>query len=196
MRILNNVFVYNNELNLHGRKPNDLPDKETIDDILLELEDTNKFDITWIDLKSFDARLLNRYMNWKANGKVFNEWTEKGEVRTCEIDHSSMRFNLDPETPSYLSFKETRYDIVRYPIRLEVKFIPKYIGVNPSNFSADSFLPSCFDDEGYIEALRMYNDTYLRLKDYLGPDVIQDQYQSKGFIIDLMISECKVISKL
>jgi hypothetical protein len=177
-----------NELNLHGRHPKDLPDKETIDDILLELEDTNKFDITWIDLKSFDS-----YMNWKANGKVFNEWKEKGEVRTCEIDHSSMRFNLDPETPSYLSFKETRYDIVRYPIRLEVKFIPKYIGVNPSTFSDASFLPSCFDDEGYIEALRMYNDTYLRLKDYLDPDVIQDQYQSKGFIIDLMISECEVI---
>ena len=65
-----------NELNLHGRHPKELPDKETIDDILLELEDTNKFDITWIDLKSFDS-----YMNWKANGKVFNEWKEKGEVR-------------------------------------------------------------------------------------------------------------------
>ena len=30
-----------NELNLHNRLPNDLPDKQTIKDILLELEDTN-----------------------------------------------------------------------------------------------------------------------------------------------------------
>ena len=30
------------ELNIHGRHPKDLPDKETINDILLELQDTRK----------------------------------------------------------------------------------------------------------------------------------------------------------
>ena len=37
------------------------------------------------------------------------------------------------------------------------------------------------------------NETYLRLKDYLGPDVIQDQFRIMDFTIDFMISRCKVI---
>ena len=37
------------------------------------------------------------------------------------------------------------------------------------------------------------NDVYLRLKDYLGPDVIQDQFDIMDFDIDFMISSCKII---
>ena len=60
-----------NNLNLHNRHPKDLPDKETIEDILLELKDTHKFNIKWVNLDN---------MSWRANNKVFDNWLEKGEV--------------------------------------------------------------------------------------------------------------------
>ena len=44
--------------------------------------------------------------------------------------------------------------------------------------------------------LETYKDVYLRLKDYLGPDIIQDQLGDgivNGFIIDFMMSRCKII---
>ena len=143
------------ELNLHGRLPNHLPDKMTINDILLELEDTNKFDINLINLPSFDL-------------------VEQGEVRICEADYSSMRFNLDPNTPSVLTIKETLYHVVRYPMRLSV----------------NSKMLFYKDAEEICEAS---NEVYLRLKDYLGPDVIQDQFRIMDFTIDFMISRCKII---
>ena len=37
------------------------------------------------------------------------------------------------------------------------------------------------------------NEVYLRLKDYLGPDVIGDQFNIMNFTIDLMISRCKIV---
>jgi hypothetical protein len=55
-----------NNLNLHGRHPNDLPDKETLEDILLELKDTHKFDIKWVNLDN---------MGWRADNKVFDTAT-------------------------------------------------------------------------------------------------------------------------
>lgn len=166
-----------NELNLHGRLPNHLPDKMTINDILLELEDTNKFDINLINLQSTKVD----GGKWCANNKPFHEWVEQGEVRICEADYSSMRFNLDPNTPSVLTIKETLYHVVRYPMRLSVKFK----GILSLN-------------KGAKEIIETSNDVYLRLKDYLGPDVIQDQfdimsYANVSFDIDFMISRCKII---
>lgn len=164
-----------NNLNIHGRHPKDLPDKMTIDDILLELHDTNKFDINWIDLNSFGG-----YMNWKANGKVFNQWLEKGEVVTCEMDSTFPTFNpsedgFDSMPMSYSTVKQTRYDIFRHPIRISVQFNPDYSTLSK-------------------ELIDTSKEVLLRLKDYIGPDVIQDQYQATGFDIDFMISSCKVIT--
>lgn len=169
-----------NELNLNGRHPNDLPDKKTINEILLELRDTKKFDINLrnLQLRVNDGSL---YRKWYANNKPFSEWVEQGEVRTSEIDYSSMRFNLDLDnltewtTPSFLSIKETRYHIVRYPMRLTVKFK---------------------DGQYYMKNKKIFetsNEVYLRLKDYLGQDVIQDHFSVMDFTIDLMISRCKII---
>ena len=158
------------ELNIHGRHPKDLPDKETINDILLELQDTRKFDIDLINLQSTKVD----GGKWYANNKLFHEWVEQGEVRICEMDYSSMNFNLDPETPSYLSVKETLYGIIRYPMRLSV----------------NSKMLFYKDAEEICEAS---NETYLRLKDYLGPDVIQDQFRIMDFTIDFMISRCKIL---
>ena len=167
-----------NNLNLYGRHPKDLPDKETIDDILLELKDTNKFDINWINLDN---------MSWCANNKVFHNWLEKGEVITCEMDSTFPTFNpsedwSDSIPMSYATVKQTRYDILRHPIRVSVKFK----GVLSLN-------------KGVKEIIETSNDVYLRLKDYLGPDVIQDQfdmmnYANVSFDIDFMISSCKIIN--
>jgi hypothetical protein len=159
-----------NNLNIHGRHPKDLPDKMTIDDILLELHDTNKFDINWINLDN---------MRWRANNKVFHNWLEKGEVITCEMDSTFPTFNpsengFDQIPMSYATVKETRYDILRHPIRISVQFNPDYSTLSK-------------------ELIDTSKEVLLRLKDYIGPDVIQDQYQATGFDIDFMISSCKVI---
>ena len=160
-----------NNLNIHGRHPKDLPDKMTIDDILLELHDTNKFNISWID--------LNNKWDWRANNKQFGSWIEKGEVITCEMDSTFPNFNLsedgfDSIPMSYATVKETRYDILRHPIRVSVQFNPDYSTLSK-------------------ELIDTSKEVLLRLKDYLGPDVIQDQYQATGFDIDFMLSSCKII---
>jgi hypothetical protein len=165
-----------NNLNLHGRHPKDLPDKETLEDILLELKDTHKFEIKWIDLKSFGS-----YINWQANGKVFDNWVERGEVVTCEMNPTFPTFNIsqdcfDQITMSYATVKETRYDILRHPIRLEVKLKADVLSLN----------------EKASEIIETSKDVYLRLKDYLGPDVIQDQSSLYDFVIDFMLTSCKV----
>ena len=155
-----------NNLNIHGRHPKDLPDKETIDDILLELHDTNKFDINWINLDN---------MSWRANNKVFHNWLEKGEVVTCEMDKPFNQIPYSEDMPmSYATVKQTRYDILRHPIRVSVQFNPDYSTLSK-------------------ELIDTSKEVLLRLKDYLGSDVIQDQYQATGFDIDFMISSCKVM---
>ena len=159
-----------NNLNIHGRHPKDLPDKMTIDDILLELHDTNKFNISWID--------LNNKWDWRANNKQFGSWIEKGQVVTCEMDKSFNQIDYSSEDipMSYVTVKETRYDIIRHPIRVSVK-LKNHLPLN----------------KGVKEILDTSNDVYLRLKDYLGPDVIQDQFNIMDFDIDFMISGVKVI---
>lgn len=159
-----------NNLNIHGRHPKDLPDKETIDDILLELHDTNKFDINWINLDN---------MSWRANNKVFHNWLEKGEVITCEMDSTFPTFNpsedgFDSMPMSYATVKQTRYDILRHPIRVSVQFNPDYSTLSK-------------------ELIDTSKEVLLRLKDYIGPDVIQDQFSIMNFDIDFMLSSCKII---
>ena len=178
-----------NEINLHGRLPEDLPDKETIDDILLELKDTKKFEINWINLKS-----MGSYINWQAQNKVFDNWVERGQVSIMKCEPNILNFDPSEDWSnipmSTMTYKETRYDIFRYPIRLEVRLkeeVPVKDGRAWSKFMIEN---SKIVDE--------VKETYLRLKDYLGPDVIQDRSAQKGvsyvrFTIDFMISECKVI---
>ena len=161
-----------NNLNIHGRHPNDLPDKETLEDILLELKDTHKFDIKWVNLDN---------MSWRANNKVFHNWLEKGEVITCEMDSTFPTFNpsengFDQIPMSYATVKETRYDILRHPIRLEVR---SEVGILSLNHSG-------------VELIRTSTDVYLRLKDYLGPDVIQSQSLTPSFVIDFMLTSCRI----
>jgi len=154
-----------NNLNLYNRHPKDLPDKETLEDILLELKDTHKFEIKWVNLDN---------MSWRADNKVFHNWVEKGEVVTCEMNPINYSFDLD--TMSYATVKETRYDILRHPIRLEIIFEAGILSLNSSA----------------TELIRTSEDVYLRLKDYLGPDVIQSQSQTPNFVIDFMLTSCKV----
>ena len=165
-----------NNLNLHGRLPNDLPDKITINEILLELEDTKKFDINLINLQSTKVD----GGKWYANNKVFHEWVEQGEVRICEAVYPSVKYDIFDDsftTPSLVTIKETNYNIVRYPMRLTVKFKDGILSLN----------------RGAKEICETSKEVYLRLKDYLGPDVIQDYFSVMDFTIDLMISRCKVI---
>jgi hypothetical protein len=154
-----------NNLNLSGRYPKDLPDKETIEDILLELKDTNKFDINWIELNN---------PHWRVDGKSFDNWVERGEVATCEMD--PINYSLDFDTMAYVTVKETRYDILRHPIRLQVRSEMGILSLNHST----------------TELMRTSTDVYLRLKDYLGPDVIQSQSQTPNFMIDFMLTSCRI----
>ena len=154
-----------NNLNLHNRHPKDLPDKETLEDILLELKDTHKFDIKWVNLDN---------MGWRADNKVFDNWVERGEVVTCEMEPINYSFDLD--TMSYATVKHIRYDILRHPIRLEVR---SEVGILSLNHSG-------------VELIRTSTDVYLRLKDYLGPDVIQSQSQTPNFVIDFMLTSCRI----
>ena len=153
-----------NNLNLHNRHPKDLPDKETIEDILLDLKDTHQFEIKWVNLDN---------MSWRANNKVFHNWLEKGEVVTCEMN--PINYSFDPDVMSYATVKETRYDILRHPIRLEVMCEASILSLNNAT-----------------ELIRTSEDVYLRLKDYLGPDVIQSQSQTPRFVIDFMLTSCKI----
>jgi hypothetical protein len=155
-----------NNLNLHGRHPNDLPDKETIEDILLELKDTHNFEIKWVNLDN---------MSWRANNKVFDNWLERGEVVTCEMD-TPFRVDYSSDTMSYATVKHIRYDILRHPIRLEVRSEMGFLSINRT----------------VAELIRTSEDVYLRLKDYLGPDVIQSQSRTPNFVIDFMLTSCKV----
>jgi hypothetical protein len=154
-----------NNLNLHGRHPKDLPDKETLEDILLELKDTHKFDIKWANLDN---------MSWRADNKVFDNWLERGEVVTCEMN--PINYSFDSDVMSYATVKHIRYDILRHPIRLEVRSEVGFLSLNHSG----------------VELIRTSTDVYLRLKDYLGPDVIQSQSQTPNFVIDFMLTSCKV----
>ncbi len=154
-----------NNLNLHNRHPKDLPDKETIEDILLELKDTHKFNIKWVNLDN---------MSWRANNKVFDNWLERGEVVTCEMEPINYSFDLD--TMSYATVKHIRYDILRHPIRLEVR---SELGILSLN-------------RNVAELIRTSTDVYLRLKDYLGPDVIQSQSRTPNFVIDFMLTSCRI----
>jgi hypothetical protein len=156
-----------NNINLHNRLPKDLPDKETIEDILLELKDTKKFEIKWVNLDN---------MSWRADNKVFHNWLEKGEVIICEMDMETSNFSLDPFETSTIRVKETRYDIFRHPIRLDIKFEAGILSLN----------------EKAVEIVETSKDVYLRLKDYLGPDVIQDQFSITDFIIDFMLTSCRI----
>ena len=156
-----------NNLNIHGRHPKDLPDKMTIDDILLELHDTNKFDISWIS--------LNNKWDWRANNKPFDNWIEKGQVVTCEMDKPFNQIFYSEDIPmSYATVKQTRYDILRHPIRVSVQFNPDYSTLSK-------------------ELIDTSKEVLLRLKDYIGPDVIQDQFSIMNFDIDFMLSSCKII---
>jgi hypothetical protein len=169
-----------NNLNIHGRHPKDLPDKETIEDILLELKDTHKFNINWVNLNHSQPRSDDRDYSfipagWRANGRSFDNWVEKGEVVTCEMNPINYSFKAD--TMSYATVKHIRYDILRHPIRVSVKFKGGILSLN----------------KDVKEIMDTSNDVYLRLKDYLGPDVIQDQFDIMDFDIDFMISSCKII---
>jgi len=64
------------ELDLKGRLPENLPNRSVIDDILLELEDTNLFNIRWIDPSQFD---------WKPNNKNYTQWVVGMNLKYLDI---------------------------------------------------------------------------------------------------------------
>ena len=159
------AYYKTKELDLKGRLPEDLPNRTTIDDILLELEDTNLFNIRWIDTSQFD---------WRANSKRHGEWIESGKavVHRAKFD-SPLQFTGE-FTESTIRIEATRYDIFRYPQRLNIE----YKG-DGSNTLKDIY--------------ELSKSVYERLSDYIGIDLIQNQFLYTNFQIDFMISECKII---
>jgi hypothetical protein len=139
---------------------------EIIDDILLELEDTNLFNIRWIDPSQFD---------WKPNNKNYIQWIESGKavVHKAKFD-KPLQFTGE-FTESTIRIEETRYDIFRYPQRLNIEYKGEQ---SKPNFN-------------YIYEL--CKSVYERLSNYIGIDVIQNQFLYTNFQIDFMISECKII---
>ena len=170
-----------NEINLYGRLPEDLPNKMTINDILLELKDTDKFDIKWVQLNDQITNIGTPHTPrtiktaiWRNNNKSFDQFVEHGQVsvfRCYYVPTFDLEWSVKPTT-SNMRVKEYRYDIYRYPIRLSVEF------------KAGNLSPNINKDDKETS-----NEVYLRLKDYLGTDVIQDQIQLTNFTIDFLISE-------
>ena len=157
------------ELNLKGRLPEDLPNEQTCDDILLELLDTNLFNIRWVDTSQFD---------WRANNKSHIQWIEHGKavVHRAKFD-KPLQFTQQftgEFTESNMTVEEIRYDIFRYPIRLNVE----YKG-DGSNTLKDIY--------------ELSKSVYERLKNYISQDIIQEQFLYTNFQIDFMISEIKII---
>ena len=158
------AYYKTKELDLKGRLPEDLPNRTTIDDILLELEDTNLFGIRWIDTSQFD---------WRANNKSHIECVESGQavVHKAKFD-SPLQFTGE-FTQSSIRVEETRYNIFRYPQRLNIEY----------KGQSDTFK----------DIYELSKSVYERLSNYIGIDVIQNQFLYTNFQIDFMISECKVI---
>ena len=158
------AYYKTKELDLKGRLPEDLPNRTTIDDILLELEDTNLFGIRWIDTSQFD---------WRANNKSHIEWIESGQAVVHKAKFDSPLQWTGEFTQSSIRVEETRYDIFRYPQRLNIE----YKG----------------DQSPLKDIYELSKSVYERLSNYIGIDVIQNQFLHTNFQIDFMISECKVI---
>lgn len=152
------------ELDLKGRLPEDLPNRTTIDDILLELEDTNLFGIRWVDTSQF---------GWRSNDKSHIEWIESGQAVVHKAKFDSPLQWTEEFTQSSIRVEETRYDIFRYPQRLNIE----YKG----------------DGSPLKDIYELSKSVYERLSNYIGIDVIQNQFLYTNFQIDFMISECKVI---
>ncbi len=160
-------------LDLKGRRPDELADKETCEEILLELKDTGFFDIRWINLNGGGFR---------ANNKAFENWVERGQVAMYELDETTLpKVCTDSFAEYSIKIKEKRYDIFRHPIRLNVEY--KANGDYRSNQRSERFK----------EINQISDDVYQRLKDYIGPDIIQDQFLYTNFQIDFMLSSIKVI---
>ena len=157
------------ELNLKGRLPEDLPNRETCDDILLELLDTNLFTVRFIDTSQFD---------WKANNKSHIEWIEQGKAVVHRAKFNSpLQFTQQftgEFSQSNMTVEETRYHIFRYPIRLNVE----YKGEQSNTFK---------------DIYELSKSVYERLTNYIGIDIIQNQFLYTNFQIDFILSEIKII---
>ena len=152
------------ELDLKGRLPENLPNRSVIDDILLELEDTDLFNIRWIDPSQFD---------WKPNNKNYSQWIESGKavVHKAKFDNP-LQFTGE-FIESTIRVEEIRYDIFRYPQRLNIEYKGEQSNIE--------------------DIYELSKSVYERLSNYIGIDVIQNQFLYTNFQIDFMISECKII---
>lgn len=151
-----------------NRTPQELPQKLTIEDILLELKDTDKFDIV-LD--------IIRDSNWRANNKSIYDYTERDQVIVHECDYKPQILNDNPFdfVQTTMSVIEKRWDISRYPMRIKVT----YKGSNKE-----------------LDVLPIRNSVFLRLKDYIDQDIIQSQFIHTDFMIDFINSDCQLITEI
>lgn len=155
-------------IDLKGIRPDRLTNRETILDILQELEDTGNWKIEFIRLDG---------TNWRGLGKPATSWVESGVVSIFEADYRGSvleRFESD-FSQSTISIKEKRWDVKRYPNKLKVT----YSGGIRSDFR-----------QVYKES----NSVFLRLKDYISTDLIQDQFLYTNFEIDFIESDVRLIN--
>jgi hypothetical protein len=153
------------QLDLRGRKPEQLTNKSIIKDILLELSDTNKFDISIETISD---------INYRANNKCRWDYSQRGEVIVHECDWKPQTLNGNLFSQTTISLTEKRWDICRYPMRIKVV----YKGYTSDNIS------NVYD---------ISNSVFLRLKDYIGVDEIQSQFLYTNFMIDFINSDCQLI---
>ena len=151
------------QLDLRGRNPQQLTNKSIIKDILLELTDTNKFDISIMTISD---------TNYRANNKTTWDYFQKGEVVVLECDWKSEVLNKNPFGQT-MGIKEKRWDVSRCPMRIKV--------VYKGSVSDDT-----------LSLYHLSNSVFQRLKEYIGVDEIQSQFLYTNFMIDFINSDCQI----
>jgi hypothetical protein len=111
-----------NELNINGRKLEELPNKEMIEDILLELTDTENFHVDFYILDPYRYSSLNK----------------SGDVVVYEMECNKQFVENNYDNPIMMSYRaiSKRYEVIQRAvgIRVQSKQNIKYSNIEVSKY--------------------------------------------------------------
>lgn len=152
-------------------KPTELPDIETIEEILFEIKDTNLYDLT---LNSTPTDLIDANGNINYNSVRYFELGRKLVQYAEMVMDNEYKLSNDPFIPSYARVVEHSYEVNRYVVALTV-----------TARNGDIIKGSSSELYEVIE----------RIKSYLGNDLYDVKYLNSQVFIGMVLSEVKKLSK-